>query len=99
MTWAAAPATASDVGYACLGSEVAATAQFTQQELAMGFGAYFRLAGVNPGQVIKEKAPPLDDRLRNGLARVLDRARLPNHGHLELTRVLKFLLDLARDLV
>ena len=50
VTWAAAPAAASDVGRACLGSDVAATAQFTQQELAMGFGAYFQLVSVNPGR-------------------------------------------------
>src|SRR5436190_14455158 len=34
-----------------------------------------------------------------GLLRVLDRARLPDDGHLDLARELELLLDLARDLV
>src|SRR4051795_8942113 len=34
-----------------------------------------------------------------GLLRVLDRARLPDHGYLDLARELELLLDLAGDLV
>lgn len=51
---AAAPATAADVGHACLGSKVALTAQFIQQNFGMGFGAYFKTWGEIPGQVIQE---------------------------------------------
>src|SRR2546423_9984582 len=41
-------------------------------------------------------APP---RVAGPLLRVLDRARLPDHRHLDLAGVLELLLDLAGDLV
>jgi hypothetical protein len=49
----AAPAPAANIGHGCVGSAVSSVAQFTQQDLGMGFGAYFHSIDQVPGQSIQ----------------------------------------------
>jgi hypothetical protein len=50
---AATPALGSNAGHGCVGSEVASVAHFTQQDLNMGFGAYFDSVAQVPGVSIR----------------------------------------------
>lgn len=52
----AAPASAADVGHGCVGSAVASVADFTQEDLGEGFGAYFHSVDQIPGDSIQAHA-------------------------------------------
>jgi hypothetical protein len=52
-TLCATPSFAQDVGGGCVGSAVSMAAHTTQQDLGEGLGAFYKVAGENPGQQIQ----------------------------------------------